>query len=209
MNWSCVLIGVIALSSVWLTSANGLGEIIFALNAGGDSYTDSLGIRYRRDYLTEGTPSDYGRALDIKRVPQQDKILYQTERYSAETFGYTIAMPSGDGDYVLWLKFSEVWFNAPGQKVFDISLNDNVVVENLDIFAKVGRGVAHDEIVPFQIRQNKVIINGKSTPLSSSSEIRVDFIKTDRDNPKVNAIVVMRGTPDREYLILIRIELLY
>lgn len=100
----------------------GLGEIIYALNAGGESFTDSLGIRYRRDYLTVGTASDYGKVLDIKRVPQQDKILYQTERYSTETFGYNIPMPNSDGDYVLWLKFSEVWFNAPNLKVGSILL---------------------------------------------------------------------------------------
>jgi hypothetical protein len=154
---------------------NSLGEIIFALNAGGESHTDSNGIRYRRDYLVEGLPSDYGRSLDIQRVPQQDKILYQTERYATETFGYTVTMPFGDGDYVLWLKFSEVWFNAPGQKVFDVAINDNIVVQNLDIFEKVGRGVAHDEIIPFQIRSNKLIINGKSNGFNS--ELRVDFVK--------------------------------
>ncbi len=161
--------------SVLVSRIAGLGEIIFALNAGGESHTDSNGVRYRRDYLADGVPSDYGRSLDIQRVPQQDKILYQTERYATETFGYTIAMPSGDGDYVLWLKFSEVWFNAPGQKVFDIAINDNIAVEGLDIFGKVGRGVAHDEIIPFQIRQNKLILNGKASPFSS--EIRVDFVK--------------------------------
>jgi len=73
-------------------------------------------------------------------------------------------------------------------------LNDAVVVEGLDIFAKVGRGVAHDEIVPFQIRQNKIVVNGKSLPFNN--EIRVVFVKTDLDNPKVNAIIVMKGTPD-------------
>jgi hypothetical protein len=162
--------------AVLVPHITGLGEIIFALNAGGESFTDSNGIRYRRDYLTDGTPSDYGRSLlYIQRVPQQDKILYQTERYSMDTFGYTVAMPSGDGDYVLWLKFSEVWFNAPGQKIFDIALNDNIVVEGLDIFGKVGRGVAHDEVIPFQIRHNKLILNGKASPFSS--EVRVDFVK--------------------------------
>jgi hypothetical protein len=95
----------------------GLGEIIYALNAGGESFTDTNGIRYRRDYLTVGTASDYGRMVDIKRVTNNDKLLYQTERYATETFGYTIPMPNGDGDYVLWLKFCEVWFNAPNLKV--------------------------------------------------------------------------------------------
>jgi hypothetical protein len=170
-------------------------EVIYALNAGGDSFTDSNGIRYRRDYLTEGTPSDYGKSLDIKRVQPQDKILYQTERYHTESFSYNIPMPSGDGDYVLWLKFSEVWFNAPNLKVFDVALNDDIVVRDLDIFGKVGRGVAHDEIIPFQVRQNRLIVNGKGS--NFNNEIKVEFVKTEKDNPKVNAIVLVKGTPDQ------------
>ena len=153
-----------------------LGEVLFAVNCGGDSFVDSHGIRYKKDYLSDGTASDYGRVLDIKRVPPQDKPLYQFERYATETFGYTIAIPSSqDADYVLWLKFSEVWFNAPHQKVFDVSINGVYVVNDLDIFAKVGRGVAHDEIVPFQVKQNKLIVNGKSQPFKN--EIRVEFVK--------------------------------
>lgn len=92
-------------------------EIIYALNAGGEALTDSLGIRYKRDTSSDGVASDYGKALDIKRVGSQDKIIYQTERYAPETFGYSIPMPSEDGNYVLWLKFSEVWFNVPRMKV--------------------------------------------------------------------------------------------
>lgn len=59
--------------------------------------------------------------------------------------------------------------------MFDVALNDAVVVRDLDIFEKVGRGVAHDEIIPFQVRQNKIIINGKSSPFNS--EIKVEFVK--------------------------------
>ena len=177
-----------------------LGEIMYALNAGGDSYTDSFGIRYRRDYLSDGTASDYGRSLDIKRVSAQDKPIYQTERYSSETFSYTISLPSNDAEYVLWLKFSEVWFNAPNLKVFDVALNDAIVIKDLDIYANVGRGVAHDEIIPFQVRKNKLIVEGKSYPFNG--EITVAFIKGDLDNPKVNAIIIMKGTPDRNILSL-------
>jgi len=100
-----------------LNTAFGLGEVIFALNAGGDSFTDSFGIRYRKDHLTDGIASDYGKMIDIKRTLASDRTLYDTERYHSDTFGYTIPMPSGDGDYVLWLKFCEVWFSGPGLKV--------------------------------------------------------------------------------------------
>jgi len=94
-----------------------LGEIIFALNAGGDSFTDSFGIRYRKDHLNEGTASDYGKTIEIKRTWASDRTLYETERYHSGTFSYVIPMPSGDSDYVLWLKFCEVWFNGSGLKV--------------------------------------------------------------------------------------------
>ena len=73
------------------------------------------------------------------------------------------------------VKFCEVWFNGVNLKVFDVALNDQIVLEELDIFAKVGRGVAQDEIVPFQVRSNKLIINGKTTAFNN--EIRVDFLK--------------------------------
>ena len=59
--------------------------------------------------------------------------------------------------------------------MFDVALNNVIVIKDLDIFDKVGRGVAHDEIVAFQIKQNKIIINGKSLPFNN--EIRVEFIK--------------------------------
>jgi hypothetical protein len=101
-------------------------------------------------------------------------------------------MTGQDEDYVLWLKFSEVWFNGPNLKVFDVTLNDEIVVDGLDVFERVGRGVAHDELIAFQIRKNKLIINGKAKPFNN--EIKVDFVKTDRDNPKINAIIVMKGS---------------
>lgn len=157
-------------------SCSSLGEIVFAVNAGGDAVIDSHGIRYRRDTSGVGVASDYGKSLDIKRVPASDKILYQTERYSQESFGYNIPMPAdSNGDYVLWLKFSEVWFNAPGQKVFDVALNGEIVIKELDIFARAGRGIAHDEVVPFKIKNRELIVAGQKLPFEN--EILVEFVK--------------------------------
>ena len=49
-------------------------------------------------------------------------ILYQTERYDLKPFSYEIELNT-DGDYVLWMKFSEVWFNGPNLKVYSIEKN--------------------------------------------------------------------------------------
>ena len=97
-----------------------LGEILWAVNCGGDSHTDIQGITYERDTLSIGTSSDYGKSLNIHRVHPRDEVLYQTERYHTETFGYEIPLKK-DGDYVLVLKFSEVWFTASGLKVFTLA----------------------------------------------------------------------------------------
>ena len=77
---------------------------------------DVTGIHYLRDMNKVGTASDYGKQLLIGRVPQKDQIIYQTERYHTSTFGYDIPI-SEDGRYMLILKFSEVYFNAPNMKV--------------------------------------------------------------------------------------------
>ena len=63
---------------------------------------------------------------------------------------------------------SEVYFNAPNMKVFDIVLNgDLTVVSDLDIFEKVGRGVAHDEYVEFSVEDNRIIYQAATTNLST------------------------------------------
>ena len=86
------------------------------MNCGGEAHLDVTGIHYLRDMNKVGTASDYGKQLLIGRVPQKDQIIYQTERYHTSTFGYDIPI-SEDGRYMLILKFSEVYFNAPNMKV--------------------------------------------------------------------------------------------
>ncbi|XP_039746831.1 malectin-A [Pararge aegeria] len=193
-----LIITISLLSLTLLESATGLGEIIYAINAGGPAYTDMYGIHYEKDPLQGrvGTASDYGKTLAlIGRVSAKDEILYQTERYHHSTFGYDIPA-NKDGDYVLVLKFSEVYFNAPNMKVFDVVLNgDHTIVADLDIFEKVGRGMAHDEYVPYSIKNGKLYHYDEESDIRGG-KIKVEFIKGYRDNPKINAFYVMSGTID-------------
>lgn len=181
--------------SISVFEVHSVGQVIYAINAGGEAHTDTNGIRYERDPLGGriGTASDYGKRLLIGRVPPNDHILYQTERYHTSTFGYDLTIPA-DGDYVLVLKFCEVYFEAPDQKVFDVVLNgEHTIVADLDIFAKVDKGVAHDEYIPFEVHQGKLIVNGEESDVQGR-RVRLDFIKGYKDNPKVNAFYLMKGT---------------
>ena len=55
-------------------------------------------------------------------------------------------------------KFSEVYFNSAGEKIFDINLGDENIVKDLDIFSKVGKATAYDEYVEFEFKDGKVYV---------------------------------------------------
>lgn len=179
-----------------LTALNAY-EVIYAVNAGGDAFTDINNIHYDQDPLQDkiGTASDFGKQLTIGRVPEWDENLYQTERYHSANFGYDIPI-AGDGEYALVLKFSEVYFTASNMKVFDVVLNgEHTVVDNLDIFQQVGKGVAHDEFVYFTVSRGRLYYKEEESEIRGG-RIRVEFIKSNRDNPKINAFVLFKGDLD-------------
>ena len=62
-------------------------------------------------------------------------------------------------------------------QVFGVQLNkQHTVVEDLDIYAKVGRGVAHDEIVPFSVKNGMLKVAGETSAISNN-KIPVEFTK--------------------------------
>jgi len=99
------------------------GEVVYAVNSGGPAHTDLNGVHFQADKLTVGTASDFGKSLSIGRVAPADQILYQTERYHFSNFGYSIPIKE-NGDYVLILKFCEVYFQGPRLKVRRLEIFD-------------------------------------------------------------------------------------
>lgn len=191
----CSLINIIVIICCCLTDFVSSYEIIYAINCGSSEHTKINGISYDRDPLTDriGIASDYGKQLMmIGRVSQNEEILYQTERYAINTFGYDLPV-SGDGEYLLVLKFCEVYFNGPNMKVFDVVLNaEHTAISDLDIFQQVGKGVAHDEYIYYTISRGKLFYKEEESEIRGG-KVRVEFIKGYRDNPKINAIVLVKG----------------
>lgn len=175
-------------------------NVLLAINCGGESYRDSKDIYYLDDsYVDGGQSSDFGSQFEIKNT--HDQIVYQTERWSENDFTYSLPVP--EGKYVLVLKFSEVYFNSANEKVFDINIGNKPIVKNLDIYSKVGKSTAYDEFVEFEIKNGKAYLNGKLADNgydSSNNLLKVVFKKAQRDNPKINGIVVVKGTlQDTDY----------
>lgn len=170
-------------------------EVVHAVNCGGPEHVDVNKVYYTDDPLNGdvGIASDYGKHLfTIGRIPAADRVLYETERYHTHTFGYDLPVES-DANYILQLKFCEVYFNQPRKKVFDVVLNsEHTVLTDLDIFANVGKGNAHDEYIQFSVSDGKLFWNGEESEIFDA-KIRLDFMKGNFDNPKCNAFILYKG----------------
>lgn len=190
-----IILAIILLIENALTKGLTPNKVVIAINCGGQEYKDSNGVNYiGDDYYDKGSPSDHGLNYDIKGT--NDMILYQTERWCSETMTYSIPL-SNSGKYTFILKFSEVYFNHINEKVFDISLGSKKVVENLDIYKKVGRETAYDEYVEFELKNNQIYYKGKKVSGAydpDTKKVFLKFVKGKYDNPKINAIVLIKGT---------------
>jgi hypothetical protein len=169
-------------------------NIELAINCGGPSYTSSNGIKYIKDtYFIGGQSSDAGLNLEIKNT--KDQIVYQTERWSEEDLIYNIPIKN-QGTYVLILKFSEIYFNSIGEKVFDIKIGDDIIMNDLDIFSKIGKNSAYDEFITLNIKGDNLFIQGKKIKNGfnvSEKKIKITFVKKEKDNPKINGILLVKG----------------
>jgi hypothetical protein len=86
-----------------------------------------------------------------------DKELYQTERWASEDLHYDLPM-SAPGKYVLVLKFSEVYFNSAGEKIFDVLIGKEPLIRQIDIYEKVGKAAAYDEFAEFEFKNDKIYL---------------------------------------------------
>ena len=149
------------------SNAGSANTVIFALNAGGPQYVDAKGIVYNADTLYSGGRTSKSSAAISGTA---DDTLYQTERYG--NFSYAIPLPNGE--YLVTLKFSETYFSAAGKRSFDVVVEGDEVVSNLDLFVEAGRYAAYDLLVPTTVHDGILNI----------------VFRSDVNNAKINAIVV-------------------
>jgi hypothetical protein len=142
------------------------------INAGGGPYADSSGNAWSGDtaFVNGAT---FGASAPISNTP--DPVLYQTERYAeGTTLEYKFAVPNGS--YNVTLKFAEIFFTSPGQRVFSIVINGATVLANLDIYAAAGgSNIAYNQTFAVSV---------------TSNVIDIQFVPVIQ-NPKVSAIQIV------------------
>ena len=163
---------VISAKSVTITKTVPLTFPI-KINCGGPAYKD-----YLPDQMWVGNSFEYGH-LDgwsgqnsSNVTGASDPVVFQTEADAVAE--YRIRVPNGN--YMVYLLMAENYFTGPGKRIFDIAVQGNVIEKSLDLFARVGRGVQYQRVVP----------NVKVT----EGVIDIHFMSL-LDNALINAIMVV------------------
>jgi Malectin domain/Lactonase, 7-bladed beta-propeller len=132
-------------------------SVAVRINCGGPDYTDSLGQTWRADTdYVGGTRVRFNEPVSATKDP----ILYQTERYG-QVLAYHL--PLSNGSYVVNLYFAEMYFNAPGQRVFNVTVRGQTVLSNFDIFAAIGARTAGVCSVVTNVTDGRLRIVGTAT----------------------------------------------
>ncbi len=112
------------------TPDTGSGALVVAVNAGGQSTTYN-GVSYEADnYYSNG--SSYSTTADISGTNEDG--LFQSERYG--TFSYSI--PVTAASYSLKLHFAEIYFTSAGQRLFNVKVEGNTVLTDIDLYTLAG-----------------------------------------------------------------------
>jgi glucose/arabinose dehydrogenase len=147
------------------------------INAGGPAYTDTLGQRWSAD-----TGFNTGNAASTPDpIADPNGVLYQSERWdppAAPELSYNL--PVTNGSYRVNLYFAEIYPGAAfvGGRVFNVSIEGTLVLQNLDIFKEVG----------FQ----KPLVKSFVIPVNDGVlDIAFEHVV---ENPKISAIEVIPTT---------------
>jgi hypothetical protein len=159
-------------------------QYLYRVNCGGPDYQDSYGNTWSADrhwenghpYGSTSWTDDYNGMPAFFASQQRtfdpvagtaDSKLFQTFRYGMQKLKYEFAVP--DGDYRVELYFNEPWYgegggmDCAGWRVFDVALNGQPVLKNLDIWKEVGYNKALKKVVNAHVTGGKLVVSFPQT----------------------------------------------
>ena len=149
---------------------------LYRVNCGGDDYTDEFNQKWAKDDSTfsRSWAADF-KELNPYLASQQvtsdpikgvrDWALLGHFRYGRHKLDYHFNVP--DGRYRVELYFTEPWHgtgggigtDCEGLRLFDVAVNDSVVLHDLDIWAESGHDAALKKVVYANIKAGKLIVS--------------------------------------------------
>ncbi|TKD54907.1 PKD domain-containing protein, partial [Flavobacterium sp. ASW18X] len=104
------------------------------INAGGPTVNYN-GQNWIADQYFNGGESDFSTTNAIANTDNDE--IYQTERYNG-SFNYAIPVPNNEA-YRVTLHFAELFFTAAGERIFNVSIEDNQhQLDEYDVYVAAG-----------------------------------------------------------------------
>jgi hypothetical protein len=165
-----------AFDEVTITVVPDQGNVVTAINSGGDAYTAADGVFYSADTISGGNTFD----TDDPISGTADDPIYQSERWGL--FTYEVSVP--DGTYDVLLQFAEIFQTSDGNRVFDMLVEGNLAANNLDIHALVGHDAAHD-----------ILVSGVAV---SDGSLTITSVDAGVNNPKLSGFRILSAEVDED-----------
>ena len=154
------------------------GPALYRINCGGDAYTDSRGNLWQADdsLLSHSWGQDFEgvhpyqasqRHLTEPINGTDDPELFQFFRYGRHRLWYDLPVPS-DTTYTVELYFVEPWHGKDdnsesadyeGLRIFDVAINDSLVIDDLDPWAEAGYATAFCRTVTARAKNGRLHIS--------------------------------------------------
>ena len=160
---------------------------LYRLNCGGDAVTDSYGSEWEQDdsvyshswaerfgmnpfTASQGHITSHIHGLKSSseashHAAPHDAQPFQYFRWGRHALNYQFAVP--DGEYRVELYFAEPWLgkhegagiDCEGERIFDVAINDSVVVDDLDLWAEAGFAGACKKVVDVKVKGGLLTIS--------------------------------------------------
>ena len=192
-------------NAVDITAAAKAYEYIYRVNCGGPAYEDIKGQVWEADlpgsdssFAASSSWADGFAGISPVQASQRrsfdplsntkDWPLFQTFRYGREQLQYRFRLPKGS--YRVELYFTEPWYGTGGGlncrdwRVFDVAVNGQTVIKNLDIWKEAG--------------MNKVVKKIVTARVDEKGELLIRFPRIQSSQAVISAIAVagLKSSPE-------------
>lgn len=166
------------------------GQFDLGINAGGSAYVDRSGRSWQADraYTPGGAGYVNSGGVYASNHPisnTDDDTLYQSERYGISSYRFDVP----NGAYRIEIKLAEIYAWSVGQRIFDISVEGQKLVRNLDVFTVAGHDVAYDLVFVGPITDGQVTV--EFAPLVNSAKVNAIRVTGVAATP----VATVTGTP--------------
>ncbi len=141
-------------------------DIVHAINAGGGRESSITGLNYTADAFFSGGHIDDFSGAQVAGTTDDEVYNHARSKHSA------YRLPVENGDYLVLLQLSETFFTSANRRIFDVSIENRLLVDDLDLFATApGKHSAYDILldtsvddgvldITFSASKNNPLLNG-------------------------------------------------